>query len=797
MDRKRFAVLATFALFLGSGCAALVYEVVWFHMLSLVIGASGVSLAILLASFMGGMCLGSVAYPRLVPPSRHPLRVYAVLEFTIAAFGMIILWVLPALGKMYCAYAGLGYGGMTFRGLVAGAVLLPPTILMGATLPAVARGVQATREGLSRLGFAYGANTFGAVFGSLLAGFFLLRVYDVNVATCVAALLNLAVGVLALLLAEQTPYSADAGVEVESEMPVTSSGALCSSPVVCFVIGLSGLTALAAEVVWTRLLALLYGPTTYTFSIILAVFLTGIGIGSACGATLARKLRSPGLALAVCQLLQVAAIPLCGYMIVAVVPHWFVNRDSITSIETQMTIDLWRTVCALLPATLVWGASFPLAVAAAARRQADTGRLVGQIYASNTLGAIAGSALGCFVGIPMMGSQNAQQALTFLSAVGGLVMLGSMFLRSRAELGVGQSMLRGQTWRWAGATLFTVIGVSTIMIWFIPAVPPGLLAYGRRVEMWDFSPSYPYVGEGIDADVVVSETPKHEHYFHVSGKCVASNNKIDMRTQRMLGHIPTLLHAEPKSVLVIGCGAGVTAGSIPLHPTVERIVICDIEACVPQAAARCFGRENHYVMEDPRTQVIIDDARHFLASTSEKFDVITSDPIHPWVRGAASLYTIEFFEMCKEHLNPGGVVCQWVPLYESNEEAVRCELGTFFRSFPEGTIWSSDSTGYDLTVVGAADRQLINITALEEQYENNPAFRESMAEVRLGSAAELLGTFVAYGPDLAEWLKGAEMNLDRNLRLQFLAGLSLDIRAERQIFRNMVSGRPRITPLAN
>src|SRR5579872_4074489 len=174
LNRSRF--LVTLALFVASGCAALIYEVVWFQLLGLVIGATGVSLAILLTSFMGGMCLGSLALPRLVNSDRHPLRVYAVLELLIAACGFAILWLLPAVGKLYWAVAGQGIGGLSLRSVLAIVLLTPPTMLMGATLPAIARGVAATPIGLARLGFAYGANTCGAVLGSLVSGFYLLRV---------------------------------------------------------------------------------------------------------------------------------------------------------------------------------------------------------------------------------------------------------------------------------------------------------------------------------------------------------------------------------------------------------------------------------------------------------------------------------------------------------------------------------------------------------------------------------------------------------------------------------------------
>ena len=201
--------------------------------------------------------------------------------------------------------------------------------------------------------------------------------------------------------------------------------------------------------------------------------------------------------------------------------------------------------------------------------------------------------------------------------------------------------------------------------------------------------SYLYVGEGMNSSIAVSDLASGIRHFHVSGKVEASTEPQDMRLQRMLGHIPALVHPSPRSVLVVGFGAGVTAGSFIPYPELQRIVICEIEPLIPEHVAPYFGEENYHVLHDPRVQVFYDDARHFVLTTPEKFDIITSDPIHPWVKGAATLYTKEYFELVKRHLNPGGVVTQWVPLYESNPDVVKSEIATFFDAFPHGTIWAN------------------------------------------------------------------------------------------------------------
>ncbi len=274
-------------LFVGSGCAALIYEVVWFQLLQLAIGASAVSLAVVLGTFMGGMCAGSLLLPRIVSGRRHPLRVYAILEFGIGAIGLLVLFGMPYVEQVYVRYAGHGAAGILVRGAVAAVCLLPPTLLMGATLPAIARWVEADAEGVSWLGFFYGGNIAGAVFGCLLAGFYLLRVYDIAIATYVAASVNFTVAAIALALsmvASRTRASAFATESTTATLTSRPAERTADLWAVYLAIALSGLTALGAEVVWTRLLSLLLGGTVYTFSLILAVFLLGLGIGSSVGA---------------------------------------------------------------------------------------------------------------------------------------------------------------------------------------------------------------------------------------------------------------------------------------------------------------------------------------------------------------------------------------------------------------------------------------------------------------------------------------------------------------------------------
>jgi spermidine synthase len=266
-----------------------------------------------------------------------------------------------------------------------------------------------------------------------------------------------------------------------------------------------------------------------------------------------------------------------------------------------------------------------------------------------------------------------------------------------------------------------------------------------------------------------------------------------MSVQRMLGHLPALIHPKPKSVLIVGCGAGVTAGTFVVHPDIERIVICEIEPLIPPAAARYFDVENYEVMKDPRVEIIYDDARHFLATTKESFDIITSDPIHPWVKGAAALYSTEYFSLTKRHLNPGGVVTQWAPLYESNPEAANSQIATFMLSFPDGAVWSNldQGEGYDLVLLAQDGPMRIDVAALDERL-NRPDHQKvlrSLRDVGLGSAVSLLSTYAGRGPDLAGWIDKRNINSDVNMRLQYLAGFGLNYYQGDAIYRSILAHR--------
>jgi spermidine synthase len=431
-------------------------------------------------------------------------------------------------------------------------------------------------------------------------------------------------------------------------------------------------------------------------------------------------------------------------------PYWPVNPSISSNIWLSFQLDLDRAFWALLPPTLLWGASFPFALAAVRSEQQDSGRLMGTVYAANTIGAIAGALAASLLLIRWIGSQRAEQLLIGLSVAAGLLML-----RRTLVSGV------------------VAVFVAVLMISTVPPVSNVLIAYGRYASTWVGKSNIVYSREGLNSSVAIADFPSGARTFHVAGKIQASNVPRDLRLQRMLGHLTSLTPAHARSVLVIGCGAGITAGAVSIDPRVEQTTIVEIEPLVPEAASAYFAQNNFDVIRNPKVQVHIDDGRHYLMTTKDRFDAITADPLDPWVKGAANLYTKEFFETVKQHLNPGGVVTMYIQLFETNLDAVKSAVATFVEVFPNATIWGNTyaGRGHDMVLLGQVDLTRIDLDEMEQRLSRPEYSRvmQSFVEIGMRSVVDLFATYAGRGSDLNEWMKGAAINRDRNLRMQYLA----------------------------
>jgi spermidine synthase len=519
--------------------------------------------------------------------------------------------------------------------------------------------------------------------------------------------------------------------------------------------------------------------TVYVFSIILAVFLTGLAIGSAAGSSLVKRI-DPRTALGWCQILLTATIAWAAYTTVHILPLWKDNVLVTTDAWRMYGLDLKRCVLALLPATLFWGASFPLACAAAAQLGGEPGIVAGEVYAANTVGGIAGALLMSLVSIPWIGSQQSQRILVIVSAIAGWLILAPLLRKSRV----------------AAAALVASIPLVGFLTWKVGPIPGELIAYGRRMPLNAGNSNVLYTAEGRNSSVAISQWYNGTVYVNVNGHVEATTEAYDMALQRMVGHLPALLHPDPRSVLGIGFGAGVSAGTFTRYPGIQKITICEIEPLIPPASTKFFRAQNYGVAHNPRTHIVFDDARHYLLTTTEKFDIIASDPLDVFIKGTAALYSKEYFEAIKQHLNPGGLFTLYVPLYETDEPTIRSELATFFDAFPNGTIWANlrDGQGYDMVFLGQQEPLKIDLDEVQRRFSSPEyaAVRQSLADILFYTLYDLFSTYTGSGSDLRPWTRGAQINTDKNLRLSYLAGWGINSDMADQLYRQML--RYRRTP---
>jgi spermidine synthase len=332
-----------------------------------------------------------------------------------------------------------------------------------------------------------------------------------------------------------------------------------------------------------------------------------------------------------------------------------------------------------------------------------------------------------------------------------------------------------------------------LMAWRVGPVPGILVEYGRKAPIQTQSSQIIDMVEGRNSSAAIAQWSDGTIGLGVNGHVQASNIPYDMKLQRMVGHLPLLLHPDPKSVLGIGFGAGVTAGTFTTYPGIEKITICEIEPRIPPLSTKHFAKENYGVMNNPKTHIVYDDARHYLMTTTDKFDVIASDPLDVFAKGTAALYTKEYLDAIKGHLNPGGYFSLYVPLYETDMPTIKSELATFFASFPYGTIWANtiNGAGYDMVFMGQAEPLQVNLDQVQARLARPEYAKvaQSLRDIGVSSIVDLLSTFTGQANDFAGWIGGAELNRDVDLRLQYLAGWGINSTIENDIFQEMIKYR--------
>ncbi len=752
------------------------YEVVWARSLGLVFGASHLAVSTVLAIYMAGLALGSRLFAGPADRTDRPLRLYGILELGIAVSAPCFLLLMSIYPSLYSPLAGQFQDNGAFvtalRVAFAIAAMIVPTTLMGGTLPLMTRFVTSCSNRLPhQLSRLYSLNTFGAVVGTLAAGFVLLRMFGATATLLIAATVSALVGITAMLLGQKAVSSPEAmpaaAISQDPREETRAPGNLLRH-LALILIGVSGFCAMGYEVLWTRMLTMGVGTSVYSFAVMLAAFLTGIGLGSHGFSLIASNKRVMGerayvLIFAAAQLLvgiSALAVTILMKDLPATV-HWIQGIVAgLTDSEFQGRLGASAGIAFFymaIPAFFM-GMAFPAAGAVLGAGRSDTGSTVGRLLAVNTVGAILGPIISGFVLIQLFGIERSLQMLVILNLGAGAVMLAAAVNR-RLVLPVGGTValiliVRGALPQWGSTwdsnAFATHVNNATAGGEMMRADP-------RDLEVL-------YYREGINETVSVFRSLGGIQSYVVNGRAEASSAAVDIQLQRSLGHLPMLLHPDPRKVFVLGTGTGMTLGATALHPQVEQMVLAEIEQeMIP--VGRSFGRWNNGVLDDPRLRIVINDGRNYLTTTSERFDVISADPIHPWSGGAGYLYTAEFFRSVAARLEPGGIASQWLPLYELSLKDVRTVVRTFTEAFSHTMVFL---TYYDAVLVGSNSRLAIDPAALAARM-SNPEIRKDLAAVQMGTADDLLAYFVMGTAGARRFGEGGDLNTDDNLALEFSA----------------------------
>jgi spermidine synthase len=760
--------------FFLSGFSGLLYEVLWLRMLILIFGSTTLAVSTVLTSFMGGLALGSFVFGRIMDKKKRPLLYYGLLEGIIGIYALIIPWLFSFLVPAYRILWGqfhpnfLGFTLMQF--LLVSIVLVIPTTCMGATLPILSKWAVQRENTLGvTIGRLYALNTFGAVFGTALSGFFLLPLLGVNKTLGIAVAINLLVGLGILLLVRRVPETTppEARPAAEKTGPSESTVGPTPSPglvrTVVLGIALSGFISMIYEVAWSRTLSLLVDSSVYGFSIMLTTFLVGIALGSYFFSRRADTLRFQGL---VWSWLQIG-IGVCAFLSLLLfqeLPFWYLLlfRSLGDSINLLLAGKFILAFLIMLAPTLFMGAIFPLTVKIYSSHINRISRMVGNVYTVNTLGCILGSFAGGFFLIPLLGIRNTILLGIILNLLLGLwIMLISSAPRPVLKWGSGSVVL---------AVALTIFLFPPS--WKAPLMVSGIYIYAHnfqttsRQELLDmYDPLHEpllYYKEGHTCTISVHKSRRTGAIYMKSNGKVEASSRGDMPTQVLVGQIPMLLAPKLDEVLVVGMGSGVTVGSVTPFPS-KKITLVELEKAVIEGS-RFFDFVNNRPLEDPRVLLRVADARNYLLVTPDRYDVIISEPSNPWMAGVANVFTREFFHLGYEKLKPEGVFCQWLQLYKISPESFKTVLTTFQAVFPYIYIFQPQDK--DLVMVGFKQRPGLSRKSIEERMRWEAVDRD-LKRVGVTDIDHLLSRFIMGPEEVVAVTRQGRLNTDDNALIEF------------------------------
>jgi spermidine synthase len=783
---QRHLFPALLVCFFLSGAAGLIDQVVWSKALGLIFGHTAYAVATVLAVFMAGLASGSAWIGRRGERWERPVAAYGWLEVGVAATAAISLAGLAGARAAYVAaypyVAGNGAFLLVLRFAGSALVLFLPTFLMGGTLPVLVRGLTRNAAELgTRLSRLYWINTAGAVAGTFAAGFLFVPALGLRCTLGIAVALNLAAGGLALALAREEPArapseSSETGSVKDEPLstptlsrPVVLRSVPSKALLVCFAV--VGVTAMSYEIGWTRLLSTQLGSSTYAFTLMLGTFLAGIVLGSALFERWSRRREFGAMTFAATQTLTaVAALAFLVFFtrLIEVLPP--ILRATHESFRGLVLAQFVTSALAMLPTAVVFGFNFPAVVVLIAgprsAQQTGAGAAVGRAYAWNTLGAIVGAIAAGFWLMPRLGSFHllAATAGVNLALAAAISLTAAQRLSWKIFAAAGNLALLVAVAFVGFSNYFNdpaVASFNTVMYWNLYNRPLTLRENAHALDIV-------YFRDGLNANISVARTDDYMA-LRTNGKVDASNH--DATTQLLLGHLAALAH-PPRRVLLIGFGSGMTASALACYPELERLDVVEIEPAVIEAAP-FLAPLNRGVLRDPRVHVTLDDARNFLFTTREKYDLIISEPSNPWIAGVATLFTREFYAAVSARLAPDGVFVQWMQAYSLYPEDLRMLFATFLTEFHGATLWHGDAP--DMILMAPSPAPAAILDRARTLYDS-PRLHDDFAHLGMEGGAGLFGFYLLDDRGLRAFSAGAPINTDDRTLLEYHAPRSLLVR---------------------
>ncbi len=789
-------------IFIFSGASGLIYQVIWMRQLTLIFGSTVFATSTVLTAFMAGLALGSFYFGRKIDTSdQSPLRIYALLEAGIGAFCLVWPLILSVLGALYVLIhrnvTSEFYTLSLIRFVLTFAVILIPSTLMGGTLPVLTRFFVKRLEQLgTNIGVLYALNTFGAVIGTVAAGFFLLEAFGIRWTLGIGIAINFAVAAIALVLTQRVSGTED--VNGQSENVVEDTEGLQSTDtdsrnpgerhtetfiplittnnhLVLWAIGISGFCALAYEVLWTRIMVFFLGSTTYAFATMLAAFLFGIALGSIVFARWVDRMKQP---MAVFGGVQFGIGLFTLILLPAFEELYGMTRAFQSTFGSSRFWAFFSSFLVMCLPTFLMGASFPLVTKIYTGSERRLGRSIGDVYAVNTVGSIFGAFCAGFILIPLFGIRPSIVLMVALNTGIGCLLV----LKSGQQSVSSGALLQGIS---IGVPILNA-GLAVILL--LTLNQPLFLksAIFKTQRPGDTLVDY---NEEVDATVTTLKDDEGVYRLYVDTNQAADASRWDSPSHRVIAHLPLLLHPRPKRALVVGFGMGLTSYSITQHGV--RVNAIELSKGVISAAQEHFKHVNGNIFESPLFDYKINDGRNHILMTKTKYDMISTGIIHPLVSaGSSNIYTADFYRLCRRILSEDGIMCQWVPLHRLPEPHYKMIVRTFIEVFPHTTLWYKYTPDF-VILIGTQE-------PLQIDYKNFIA-RAQIASISEGLAVDdldgmsLLDSFMM-GPEMVRKYVGVgPVHTDNRPRLEFFRGADLAATTTQNV-KGMAEYRERVLP---